>query len=137
MRTESNIRPTDKYLFFVGETRNYLLFIDLDSIEEHTRIDESGETTIYSYDEYKMYVSANEEYVNKHVDELYALAKQSEYNSLAAEIREKRNRLLDESDKECLSDRTPSQEMIEYRQALRDITKQSGFPYDVIWPVKP
>jgi hypothetical protein len=24
-----------------------------------------------------------------------------------------------------------------YRQALRDITVQSGFPYDVVWPTKP
>lgn len=24
-----------------------------------------------------------------------------------------------------------------YRQALRDITTQEGFPYDVIWPTKP
>ena len=24
-----------------------------------------------------------------------------------------------------------------YRQALRDITGQAGFPYEVIWPTKP
>jgi hypothetical protein len=24
-----------------------------------------------------------------------------------------------------------------YRQALRDITEQAGFPYEVTWPVKP
>lgn len=24
-----------------------------------------------------------------------------------------------------------------YRQALRDITEQAGFPYEVIWPTKP
>jgi hypothetical protein len=24
-----------------------------------------------------------------------------------------------------------------YRQALRDLTNQSGFPYDVVWPEKP
>jgi hypothetical protein len=24
-----------------------------------------------------------------------------------------------------------------YRQALRDITEQSGFPYTVLWPAKP
>jgi hypothetical protein len=27
--------------------------------------------------------------------------------------------------------------MAEYRQALRDITSQEGFPYDVTWPTKP
>lgn len=24
-----------------------------------------------------------------------------------------------------------------YRQALRDITLQAGFPHDIVWPVKP
>ena len=24
-----------------------------------------------------------------------------------------------------------------YRQALRDITEQTGFPYSMIWPTKP
>ena len=30
-----------------------------------------------------------------------------------------------------------SGEMAKYRQALRDITKQKGFPYDVEFPTKP
>jgi hypothetical protein len=30
-----------------------------------------------------------------------------------------------------------SQRYIEYRQALRDITLQPEFPYNVVWPVKP
>lgn len=28
-------------------------------------------------------------------------------------------------------------EWVEYRQALRDITKQEGYPYNVVWPKEP
>lgn len=34
-------------------------------------------------------------------------------------------------------DQTPSQEWIDYSQALRDITNQPGFPWEVNWPVQP
>ena len=52
-------------------------------------------------------------------------------------IRQRRDALLASCDLECLSDRTPSQEILTYRQALRDITTQAGFPTNVIWPIKP
>lgn len=49
----------------------------------------------------------------------------------------KRNMLLSETDFYALSDNTLTPEMLEYRQLLRDITSQEGFPENVIWPVKP
>ena len=55
----------------------------------------------------------------------------------ASEAREKRNSLLAETDYLALSDTTLSSEMSTYRQALRDITSQSGFPTNVTWPTKP
>jgi hypothetical protein len=51
--------------------------------------------------------------------------------------RSKRNRLLSDTDWMALSDNTMSTEMASYRQALRDITSQEGFPYSVTWPTKP
>ena len=36
-----------------------------------------------------------------------------------------------------LTDVVMSSEMATYRQALRDITDQVGFPNTVVWPVKP
>ena len=30
-----------------------------------------------------------------------------------------------------------SQEMLDYRQALRDVPEQTGFPLEVVWPVPP
>lgn len=52
-------------------------------------------------------------------------------------VRGYRNMLLTATDYWCLSDRTPTQAQIDYRQALRDITAQSGFPDNVVWPTKP
>jgi len=34
-------------------------------------------------------------------------------------------------------DYTMTPEWATYRQALRDITAQEGFPYEVVWPPKP
>jgi hypothetical protein len=55
----------------------------------------------------------------------------------AASIRLERDSLLAETDWMALSDVTMSAEMTTYRQALRDITAQAGFPHSVTWPVKP
>lgn len=52
-------------------------------------------------------------------------------------VRNKRDQLLKETDWMALSDVTMSAEMTSYRQALRDITEQAGFPYDITWPTKP
>ena len=52
-------------------------------------------------------------------------------------VRNKRDQLLKETDWMALSDVTMSAEMTSYRQALRDITGQAGFPYSVTWPTKP
>ena len=55
----------------------------------------------------------------------------------AFQIRERRNQELALSDTFALSDVTMSDEMRNYRQALRDITAQETFPNSVIWPIYP
>ena len=55
----------------------------------------------------------------------------------AENIRAERNRLLAETDWMALSDNTMTQAWADYRQALRDLTAQEGFPYSVEWPTKP
>lgn len=59
-------------------------------------------------------------------------------NSLASDIRETRKSLLTQTDWTQVSD-TPVDKAVWaiYRQALRDITAQSGFPTNVTWPIKP
>ena len=57
---------------------------------------------------------------------------------LPDEIRQQRNQLLTASDWTQIPDCTvDKQAWATYRQALRDITNQSGFPTDVVWPTKP
>jgi hypothetical protein len=52
-------------------------------------------------------------------------------------VREHRDALLSETDYLALGDTTLSSDMAAYRQALRDVTSQAGFPADVTWPTKP
>jgi regulator of protease activity HflC (stomatin/prohibitin superfamily) len=51
--------------------------------------------------------------------------------------RAKRDQLLAEVDWWASSDLTMTAEQIAYRQALRDITSQAGFPESIDWPTKP
>ena len=55
----------------------------------------------------------------------------------AAAIRGIRDDLLRGTDWTGLQDVTLSEEMAAYRQALRDVPAQAGFPYNVTWPTKP
>jgi len=52
-------------------------------------------------------------------------------------VRQNRDALLIETDWMALSDVTMSSEMTTYRQALRDVPSQSGFPFNITWPTKP
>lgn len=57
----------------------------------------------------------------------------------AADNREKRDRLIAETDYFALTDVTLTAEMTTYRQALRDITSHANWPNlsDSDWPTKP
>lgn len=56
----------------------------------------------------------------------------------AKAVRQDRNQKLSECDWTQLADSTANKEVwATYRQALRDITLQSGFPWSVNWPEKP
>ena len=53
-------------------------------------------------------------------------------------IRNERNQRLADTDHHALSDTgAMTTEMSTYRQALRDVPSQSGFPFNVTWPTKP
>lgn len=52
-------------------------------------------------------------------------------------VRGQRDDLLHHTDLHALSDRELSTAMATYRQALRDITDQEGFPLSVVWPTEP
>lgn len=54
----------------------------------------------------------------------------------ATQVRAQRDALLAASDYMALADRI-TDEWRTYRQALRDVPAQSGFPTNVTWPVEP
>ena len=53
-------------------------------------------------------------------------------------VRLDRDYRLQQTDWMMFSDTaTPSQAWLDYRQALRDVPSQAGFPDNIIWPTKP
>lgn len=118
---------------------------------------------MYQYDEYRMPVPYRDnllENVQKTLDAWMTSARNAEYARLAAEVRAKRDALLAETDKEMCLDRLgltfPEGStftawigflktiasavfgpMAKYRQALRDVPQQEGFPYSVEFPQPP
>ncbi len=56
---------------------------------------------------------------------------------LAEKERAKRTALLMETDHYALADVTMPDAMKTYRQALRDVPQQAGFPSSITWPDKP
>ena len=63
---------------------------------------------------------------------------QSELEDPAVLARINRNALLSKSDWTQVADAPVDQAAwATYRQALRDITDQAGFPNEVVWPTKP
>ena len=146
MKQESDFRPINEY-----EVENNndgscdVILYDLDSIEEIIVEDEEGnEKTIYKYYAFRLSLEYSEQvgnYIEENYETLLNNAKEHDRSIHAKAIREKRDRLLNESDWTQANDTALSQEMVEayrvYRQALRDITSQEEFPYFVVWPEKP
>jgi len=136
-KTESIIRP---FKFRIGDHKGNLIeVVFFDDIEEVKRTSEDGsEQTIYLYYEYTTNVVKRndlESYINENYETWLQMAKDSFIASKSAEIRAIRDKLLADSDKHVLIDRHG--DWSTYRQALRDITKQTSFPFDVDFPTIP
>ena len=57
--------------------------------------------------------------------------------SQARYVRSKRDDMIADTDWMALSDNTLTDAWATYRQSLRDITSQQGFPHSITWPTKP
>ena len=55
----------------------------------------------------------------------------------AKNVRQQRDEKLKETDWRFRSDMNPSQDWVNYCQALRDVPLQSGFPWEINWPTQP
>ena len=83
------------------------------------------------------YISGNFTEINECPDWKLQLEKEV----LSLDVRLERNKLLSDTDHLIQSDYPISdekkQEIKVYRQALRDIPQQDGFPENIVWPDKP
>lgn len=161
MEAKSNIKPLERFKIENIKNGHCTVFFFANIIEQ-----EEKDEIMYSYDMYVIetfYRKNLQEDIENNYNTWLDFAKQQEYDKLALEIRDKRNKLLEETDKEMCLDRLdlklPSElsantllvgmkqffntfseifngKIVKYRQELRNITKQEGFPYNVIWPTK-
>lgn len=145
------------------QNSNIRFYTNITQVDELDMLFDSMNATNYSSDVYVLKVQNRDnlnEYVRDNYDYLLSLAKAEDNSKKAEEIRKLRDSLLQESDKQVLLDRiglaVPSGDTFTawkpflgklasmlsgdwatYRQALRDIPAQEGFPYDIVWPTKP
>lgn len=134
MKAESNIKPSNKMVIEEINGRTIVGLYDLDNIIEETR----DEETIYKYNYYEIIIE-DREISDEDYPRLIEAARVTEYNNLAKEIRGKRDKLLADTDWTMMADVNMEVEKrekyVNYRQELRDITKQEDFPYNVTFPV--
>ena len=168
MRVESRERPANSFILDnrKGNLIEVTFFDDIKS-EMRKEQDSDNEVEVFTYKVYKITTTFRdnlEEHIQNNLNDWLESLKEQEKNFLASEIREKRNKLLEESDKYMILDRLTMnfpQEIsltnvvsvlkdffktlsnikngswAKYRQELRDLPNQKGFPYDVKFPDKP
>lgn len=162
MKTESTLKPINNFqIENIKDNTCEVVFFDniLEEIKE--------EENIFTYDTYRItlpYRKDMETVIANNYKLWLDFVKQQDYEAKAKEIRAIRDKLLQESDKNMVLDRlgfdfpdslsmTNILEAVKslfnvlseakkgswaiYRQELRDLTKQKGFPYNVEFPKKP
>lgn len=134
MKTQSNSKPKKYEIENIENGKVTVSF--------HDNIQKQDDR--YCYDRYKIILNdrANlAEEIENNYECWLQFAKDTEYEKLATEVRAKRDKLLNQTDwtqvADTVLDGEKQEEYKVYRQYLRDLTKQEGFPYKVIFPVKP
>ena len=114
-------------------------------IENAVEIAESAESPRkWTWDEYRLRVKPRQNLADS-VENNFTIwleaAKAAERDTAAKAIRKRRNALIAETDYLMTSDYPISESereaVSEYRQKLRDIPEQRGFPFEVVFPEKP
>lgn len=135
MKVNSTTRPLP-YKIFVIKDRALIRFAE--NIVEEKR--EDG--IMFAYDEFSI-ETKNRAMLKISIEENFeswvSRAKETEIESIAADVRDKRNLMLAETDSYFYTDRLIDDEtradLVKYRQELRDITAQPGFPSGVVYPI--
>lgn len=138
-KTFSSDRPENPFIIEnIKNGRCTILFFD--NIEEF--VDEEENIT-YKYDLYEMndvpYRDNLSSTIQNDLNSWLNIAKNQDRDAVASEVRKTRDELLSGTDWTQMKDTALSEEKqrkyATYRQALRDIPQQVGFPYDVVFPV--
>ncbi len=163
MRAGSDLKPNKYLIEDLGNGKVTVSFFDNIQELEIAEVDSEKKSKGYTYDVYTITVFNRDnlkEEIEKNFESWLEFAKDCEYEQLASEVREKRDKLLKETDAEMCLDRIGLEipegssftnwidflkgignlligKMAKYRQALRDIPQQPGFPYEVEFPKKP
>jgi hypothetical protein len=108
------------------------------SVVRNGAVEDGKGNWVYAWKEQEMFT----EYTDENGDVQTVAAQKTAYDTAntaarAAAERAKRTALLEETDHYALSDVTMSDAMKAYRQALRDVPQQAGFPSSITWPDKP
>ena len=144
MKVESTEKPSAIYIEDLGNNKCLVALTTNVQVVE-TQNGENKENNIkYVYDYYTLETinrSTLESDIQENFDLWLNFAKEKEYNEKAKVIRIQRDKMLTDTDWTQISDNSLSekvkQEYQVYRQALRDIPEQPGFPYEVVFPVEP
>ena len=92
----------------------------------------------WQYTTYEMRTQLPDGALDTAPDAWAAVIKRADYATAAAEVRAERDKRIAVTDWTVLGDaKTANTDWREYRQALRDVPEQEGFPYAVQWPVPP
>ena len=160
MKSESTVMPVAPYELEIVGDEAVIKFYDNVTEKEPT---EEGEAPKWEWDEYELRVKYRynlADAIEANLEAWISAAKAKAYEDAAAEIRAKRDALLKESDATMCLDRAGlkapegsafsawlgflkaigeilSGKWAVYRQKLRDIPQQSGFPFNVEFPEKP
>lgn len=147
MRVSSTIMPTRPFeIIREGNLCKVHLYGNVTSHEE-TDSSTSQPVTMWDYDhyiltaEYRANLAAD---VEVNLDLWLRRGYDQEYDQEAGKVRAYRNQLLNDCDTVycnaanwALMDDTKRMAWQEYKQKLRDVTEQEGFPFAVSWPVMP
>lgn len=137
MKAESTVMPVAPYEIEYEEDLAKITFFE----NVQPKVVEEGEAEKYEYDMYRLELINRDNLIanlDSNLDAWIMTAKDVEYAELADEVRKKRNKLLTESDWTQLVDASLTTKNKEtwlvYRQALRNVPQQKGFPHDAVWP---
>lgn len=117
---------------------NFEPYMEADKPEFHSLVQSVQETAPIKQDGvWVQQWTVGEKYSAEEKEQILADAEDHKLKAQKANVRAERNTKLAETDWRFRSDMTPSQQWIDYCQALRDVTAQPGFPWSVTWPTQP